>query len=461
MKFTLKVVILLLSILLITNNCIPAATSLKETLDSTIGSDSLSHTTLVSVSVRDAKAGTLIYQRYGNYLLHTASTLKAFTTPVALKYLGADSHLSTILYKSKKTGNMYLKLSGDPILTSNDLNLLIKKLPIKSIKGNIVIDDTSIDNLPWGVGWMWDDENNSLMPKYNAYNIDHNLISVKVIPTSNEKKVTVIVPPDYTVKIVNTAVTTANKNISNADKLKVERKPWIDPETIFVSGKVFSTTTITIPVGNPKNYFISILKSALNKNNISFDGAITTGKVPENIELVSSINHKVDEVVSYTCQESDNLGAEILLKLAGRKYTDTGTTNSGLKLMKDFYANLGAPITDQEIVDGSGASHNNLVQPNWMTKALVALYNSPMKDMYLESLAKPGQRGTLRYRLKTFGNKLHAKTGTMAGVSGLTGFLTARSGKIYAFSILIQNYKGTSTNAKELENKIIQTLYNY
>lgn len=462
MKHILKALFSLFVISFLLNNTVCFGASLKESLDTLIKQDPLSNKTLVAVSIRDAKTGNLVYQRYGNYLLHTASTLKAFTTPVALKYLGAENNISTTLYKSKNTDDIYFKLSGDPVLTYQDLVKLLGSSSIKSIKGNIIIDDSAIDSLPWGVGWMWDDENNSLMPKYNAYTIDHNIVEVTVQPTSPQNMPKVSISSNYKVKVVNTAITSSNRSIPKADELKVERKPWINPETIYVSGKVHSKTTLTIPVGSPKNHFISQLIRALKENNIFFDGSIITGKVPTDLILVSDINHKVKDVVSYTNQKSDNLGAEILLKLTGYKDTGkTGSTLSGLESMKKFYAALGVPITSQEIVDGSGASHNDLLQPNWMTSALVTLYKSAMIDVYLQTLAKPGQRGTLKFRLNNLANKLYAKTGTNAGISGLTGYLNARSGKTYAFSILIQNYRGSSIKAKSLENKIIHIINNY
>lgn len=460
MKYSLKIIILILSILLFTNTSALAGTSLKETLDSIIGKNPISRKTLVSVSIRDTSNGKLIYQRYGDYLLHPASTLKAFTTPVALNYLGVDSFLTTGLYKSNN--HIYIKLNGDPLLTSDDLVDLIKNSSLKAIKGNIIIDDTAIDDIPWGVGWMWDDENNSLMPKYNSYNLDHNLIKVQVIPTVQGKKVMVKLLPDYGVKIENYAITTNTQNIAISDKLKVERKPWLDPETIYITGKVSKSDIVTIPIGNPKHYFFSKLMFALKSNNVSLDGHIQTGKIPSDATLITMIRHKVKEVVSNTNQNSDNLGAETLLKLAGKKYSNkTGSTYNGLEAMKAFYDSLGAPISSQEIVDGSGASHNDLVQSNWMTLALVNLYNSSIKEAFLPTLAQPSQNGTLKNRLKIFTNKLWAKTGTLSGISGIAGYLKTKTNSTYAFSILIQNYKGSSAGIKELENKIIQTVYNY
>lgn len=447
---TIFILSLLLSVI-----CQPlsAQTTMKSKIDDIIKTNPLSNTSLIAVSVRDVSTGKLIYQRYGNYLLHTASTLKAFSTPLALEYLGKSNYLSTGVYKSGTGGDIYLKLSGDPVLTYKDLLKLMndaKANGLSSINGDIIIDDSATDNIPWGTGWMWDDENNQLMPKYSSYNLDHNVITVTVSPQGSNQPPKVSLSPYYPVKIINNALTT------KVHSIKIERCSWKDPEAIYVSGTINQTVRKKIPVGIPSHYFISRFKESMSASGISFKGHIKTGLLPLNSLLIADIKHNVFDIASYTNRKSDNLAAETLLKLAGANYTGKeGSTENGLKAFKAFYTKIGAPIDRQEIVDGSGASHNDLVQPDWMTLALSKLYNYPH---YLNILVQPGKEGTLQNRLTCYANRLWAKTGTLSGISGITGYLKGNSGKTYACAILIQNYKGSSMPAKNLENQILQVI---
>lgn len=436
-----------------------ASTTLKVQLDQAINNSILGKTATVAASVRDAKTGKLLYEKYGNYLLHTASVLKAFSMPVVLEYLGTDSTISTKVFKSPSDNNIYIKLSGDPFLTSQnlvELFKLVKEKGISEIKGSILIDDSIIDNIPWGVGWMWDDENNELMPKYSAYNLDHNLITVKVLPQKINTPPIITLVPNYTVKIINYAIS------SNINDLTIERRPWEDPENIYISGKIATTVQKQIPVGKPDKYFISRLKNAIEANKIIFRGKVESGLLPSNVQLIAEMKHPLLEIVSYTNQKSDNLAAETLLKLAGGKYSHSkGSTKNGLMAFNNFYTKLAADPASQQIVDASGASHNDLVQPNWMTLALAKLFNHSKYHTYLNTLAQPGKRGTLQNRFRGLAGRLWGKTGTLAGISSIVGYLKSRSGKMYSFAIVIQNYKGSSTPAKTLEDKIIQIIDNY
>ena len=470
----IAVLIIILALIFTAKTVLQADDCFKTSLDKVIEQNDLSKTAVVSVSIRDVQSGKPVYERDSNLLLHSASTLKAFITPVILKYLGAEGNISTSLYKNGD--KFYLKLSGDPLLTRQDLFKLFKKVKkinslysnengfqiednlnftnqMKSLKTEseinsqpvIIIDDTAIDDIPWGIGWMWDDGTNPNMPKYNAYNLDGNLIKIKLEPGGN-----VTVTPDYPVKIIKE---------SPEKDFAVERRFWLNKETIYITGKTLKPVEMFIPVSNPENYFIHNLNQALK--NISSNAQEQKGKVPPQAVLVEEISHPIQEEVAHMSQKSINLAAETLFKLAAEKYSGkTGTTRDAIKAFDEFYNELGADTSELLIVDGSGASHNNLIQTDWMSLALSKLYNQPNFDIYRKTLAAPKIESTLKNRLPEMHGNLWAKTGTSAGISGLTGYFKSASGKTYSFAILIQNYKGSSAPAKALEDEIIMLIRN-
>lgn len=360
-------------------------------IDDIINSCPISKTATVSVSVREVNSEKVIYSRDDKLLLHPASTLKAFSVPYILNKLGKDYKLTTSFYTSGNT--LYIKLSGDPLLKTSDLNHVFKKLKAGKIGkiNSVVIDDKIIDNTNWGVGWMWDDDKNPYMPKYSAYNINRNL-----------------------------------------------------------SGK-------GVPVNDPKQNFIRILKYCLKNNGISFNGKVKSGNIPTACVLQYKIVRNLPEILKIINRKSDNLAAETLLKIASRNGNNsTGTTKRGVSELIDYYEQLGVKNSGQVIVDASGVSHNNLVQTNWMTSALAKVYKQPYGKLYSDTLSTPGN-GTLRNRLTRLSGKLNAKTGTLSAISGIVGYIKTGSDKIYSFAILIQNHVDTS-ESKELEDKIIKEI---
>ena len=157
-----------------------------ESIDRVINSSSISRTAVVSVSVRDVNTGQVVYSRDEKLLLHPASTLKAFTVPYVYEKLGKDYKLDTSFYVLGST--LYIDLSGDPLLSGKNLDIALKNLKARNINkiSSVVINDKIMDEINWGVGWMWDDDKNPYMPKYSAYNIDHNL-SYNGVPVTDPK----------------------------------------------------------------------------------------------------------------------------------------------------------------------------------------------------------------------------------------------------------------------------------
>lgn len=451
----MKIIIKIFSIIIIFSSSFLLLANKSDSIHDIIEKSPIAKNSTISISVRDTRTEKIIYECNANLLLHPASALKAYTTPVILDKLGINSKISTGIY-SDKSGNIYLKLSGDPLLQTNELSKLLSKFKAKDyteIKGCLYVDDSSIDDIPWGTGWMWDDENNPYMPKISAYSLNRNIISIKIIPTGINQKPTVKISPYYPVKIVNNAIT------SNINSISAERKIWKSAETIFISGKIFKTTQIELPIGSPENFFKYRFLAAAKDAGIKFSGSYKKAAIPKNAVLIAEISHNTVDEVRHLNKYSDNLAAESLFKLAGRKFTGKkGTTENGFLAFKDFYSKRGLGTSEIYIVDASGVSHNDLITANWMTLALAKLTKWQNFNSYKSTLAIPGNSGTLQNRLEELAGRLSAKTGTNAGMSSITGYLNDKTGKPLAFAIIIQNFKGSSKPAKELEDSILKKL---
>lgn len=128
--------------------------------------DVLFRTASIGIKVVSVETGEVIYAKNTHKLHHPASTTKLFTAATALAKLGSNFQFETTLHAVKTDaphviGNLYLKGSGDPVLDSADIVALCDTLiesGIKSITGDIVVDETYFDTVREGPGWMWDDK---------------------------------------------------------------------------------------------------------------------------------------------------------------------------------------------------------------------------------------------------------------------------------------------------------------
>jgi D-alanyl-D-alanine carboxypeptidase/D-alanyl-D-alanine-endopeptidase (penicillin-binding protein 4) len=116
--------------------------------------------------------------------------------------------------------------------------------------------------------------------------------------------------------------------------------------------------------------------------------------------------------------------------------------------------------TEYKLVDGSGLSRLNLVSPAAVTKLLLAMYRSPLREMWVDSLPVSGEDGTLsdRFPKKPAAGRIRAKTGTLAHVSALSGYAQRKDGGVTVFSILANNYQGNAAEIRAAIDRISSSL---
>lgn len=407
----------------------------------------------VSVSVKDVETGKVIYKLNDKQPTMPASTLKLITLGASIDTLGDDYEFSTKLYKTTNN-DLYLKLGADPFLTSASLNSLMEKaVKDKKITSPkiIYIDDYIFDKTEWGEGWQWDDDLNPLMPKFSSYNIDKNLLSIIIAPTNLGSPAQIYTTKFYPVTFMNLVITGKENDI------ELNRNNSIAPNILNISGTINKQITEEIPINNPKRYFILRLEDAIKSAKMDYYGSFPQKKTPAtNVYLVAEIKHPISQAVKAILMNSNNFVAETVFKLAGAKFVNnTGSLSHSQEMLDAYFKKIGIDAKDIKIVDGSGVSKNNIITTDFMTDYLV----KQSKNEVLKNSMPTAGEGTLRNRMLYFKDNLRAKTGTLSDVSGIAGYITSRSGKTYAFDIMINDPKTKSNDKKSLEEYIIRDIY--
>lgn len=408
----------------------------------------------VTVSVKDVQTGETVAQIRQKQPMMPASTQKILTYPAVRETLGADYLFTTGIYKTKG-GDIYLKLSADPYFTTADLKALIKALGEKSLITcrEFYIDDTIIDSEEWGEGWQWDNDLNPLMPRYSAYNIDKNLLTLVVRPTIKGAQAEVRLTEFYPVTFMNLVQT------GETDNVKMSRKNNISPDILTLEGTVKKQVTRTFPVNNPKRYFMMRLDEQVKNQKFDYYGTYPSKALASDAVLLSEVSHSLTRAGADILKNSSNYAAETVYKIAGGKYKNSvGTVEAANEMFMDYCAKNGLDTSDIRVVDGSGVSKNNIMTSDFVTSFLVNEAKKEDFQSYYETMAKPSE-GTLRNRMLYFDENLRAKTGSLSDVSAIAGYLTTQKGNMVAFDIMINNHKFTGKKKKILEEEILRTIY--
>lgn len=414
------------------------------------------HVNLGIVAV-DLNTGETLYSRNAEHLFIPASNMKLFSEAAALMALGPDyrfkNQLSTNapqIQQGVLKGNIYLILSGDPSFSREDLKSLIDSLKewnISSIQGSVFIDSSLASVSTYPPGWLKSDYSYSYGAPIAPLMIDSNRLTITVNPGSSEGEPAIVEADDGGGVI----------EINNHAKTKISAKGCgigvgLDQENrLTVNGCIAKgqwAVQQRMAIKNPLNYAQGIIKNELHKAGIQFDGQVQLGAAPKGSMILATQHSKpIFQLMADTLKPSDNLYADSL-------YLHTAAVLNGAPVnwkeaqpvVKKFLEQQTNINFKQAVfTDGSGLSRYNLVTPEQTISLLKFLYQRfPLSYEYIASLPISGRDGTLqkRFRIPSQQGFVRAKTGTMTGVNGLSGYLYNANGHTIAFAMYINRVPG-------------------
>jgi serine-type D-Ala-D-Ala carboxypeptidase/endopeptidase (penicillin-binding protein 4) len=435
--------------------------TLKAHIDATL-TDSLFPPANIGIKVVSLSAHETLYELNPDMLFMPASNEKLFTSAAALVELGRDFQFRTRVSVDRTAFRIHIKGSGDPLLATADLDSLARVINdnIQTDSAWTLVGDVSyFDDIPWGEGWMWDDEPESDNMMISPLSINSNSITVQVRPGKLEDAPVRVktVPATAYVSIENTATTPVDTPVV---PLAVSRKWREQSNTITITGQLLHRDTLSerhLSVWQPERYALTLLSERLQSYGLKMKG-IEIDTVPSTAVLLTEFSHRLDSVVTFLNKVSDNLSAENVLKtLSAERNGQPGTAKNGIFLVKRFLSSLGTDTTKLVMADGSGLSRYNLTSPNIIMHLLTDMYKrDTLFETFYNSLPIAGVDGTLSGRMRRTpaeGN-VHAKTGTLSGVSSLSGYVKTAEGEMLAFSILINNFASGAREYRMVQDKI-------
>lgn len=210
----------------------------------------------------------------------------------------------------------------------------------------------------------------------------------------------------------------------------------------------------------PAYYAASRLRYFLKLGNVRVSSkvAVSPTATLQTPTLAVHPSPTIAELISITNHPSDNFYAETLLKLLGARAGTGGSTARGITAAQEVLKQLGVQAT---MVDGSGLSRVDRVSPHQLVRLLAVMAGRSEGELFRASLAAPGEWGTLQHRMTSTAARgtCRAKTGTLVGVSALSGYCIDRSGHTVVFSLLENGV--CAVCAKRLEDQMVPLLARY
>jgi serine-type D-Ala-D-Ala carboxypeptidase/endopeptidase (penicillin-binding protein 4) len=431
--------------------------------------------------VLDAKDGSQLYGRYVDRALTPASNTKILTAATALHVLGPSYRFKTEVVRRARLstdgvlhGRLYLKGYGDPTTTQADFASLARQVRgygIRRVTDKLIVDSTFFDSVRYSPNWStvyasdyYAAQISALTVAPNA-DLDSGTMIIKYTPGSYGKRAKISTVPAAAatyVKIVNKTTTSAR---GTGTTFWAHR--GYGTNTITVSGRVplgRAAGSWQITVDKPELYAGAVFRAELAKIGVTIAKGTQMLPIPDEWHRLVAVDRSMplSQLLVPFLKLSNNMHAEALTKTMGTLRGRRGNWADGLSYTKAYLKSTGASMTGIMLVDGSGLTRRNKLTPLALGRFLYRIQRETWWPVFNAALPIAGNTtrlvgGTLRHRMNgtKAANNAHAKTGTLTGVTALSGYVTGADGRRYVFTML-SNYSGSSP--RPVENTFVITL---
>ncbi len=433
----------------------PAPSRLKKAFEKSLKQSALSASQL---GVIVADGNNILYQLNADKGFIPASLVKIFTAGALLDLLPASLQFRTRFLSEEPLKNtvlkgaLYLKGGGDSGFVSEDLWNLVNNLSrtgLKKVEGDLIVDDSRFDRKRKGP--------RLLRPSHAGY--------------------------DAPVGALSFNWNTANLYIRSGEQAGLPARVIVDPSSSYFSS--IQNQVRTVKAGQKKHIAVHRVKGAgewlkltgripashkevliyrnilypalwtghnalafLKQRGIALTGRVKRGKAPsKSLVLAEWAGRPLAEQVRLMMKHSNNFMVEMLLKNLVVELTGkTGSLKEGLKIIKKHIHKTGTPPGEYNLIQASGLSRKNKIQPRRLLSFLRYWQNHSLQPEFESALPLSGGEGTLK---KYFANpvlkgRVRAKTGSINGVAGLAGYVVTHEGKKRTFVFIFNGSKQKS-----------------
>ena len=408
----------------------------------------------VSYVVLDVDSGQIAASSNPGTPRSPASTIKVLTTFAALDSLGPAytwhtlALLQGVLEDGVLQGDLILKGGGDPYMTLERWWSFVQALRAKGLRtlhGDIVVDDTAFALVPEDPAAFDGRPHQAYNAEPSALMVNFQSVEFRLTPNPATRRVDIAATPaPVNLAVDNRIAFMAGPCSGRAARVafEVPSAEWDRVEfTGFLSPQCAARSISRVLLSAP-NYAFGTFVQLWREAGGVFDGTLRVAAAPPTaIPFVSFDSVTLAEAVRLTNKFSNNLMARhLLLTLGAERFGAPATVDKVMRALSAWSQERGLALADVEIDNGSGLSRSTRISVLELAAVLRAAYHSRYAPEFVASLPLAGVDGTLRSRMQSSQpGSARLKTGHLDGVSGIAGYVTGASGKVYVVVSLVND----------------------
>ena len=428
---------------------------------------------LTGVHVRRLSDGKTLFERNGDKLFNPASNMKLLTTAAALWYLGPTYTFRTHVRRAPEMtegvvkGDLFVEAKGDPTLTTEAMFGLANDVAmsgVRVVEGDLVVDDRFFDAVTEGPGWEQEVGDHTYNAPVGAFSANFNTFEARVTPGDFPgAPARLALWPDVPSLTGEITATTSGPGTLTRLWFGTTRTDD-DGVQVTIRGTIAADDaygrTLRRRIHDPFTFTGEMLLRVLALRGVEVKGKLRRGEmdVGGTVPVATRYSEPLAEIISVLNKYSNNFVAEQILKtLAAELEGPPGTWESGARVLSRFLTEVGIREGAYVLGNGSGLNDVNRVTPEQITRVLDVMHDRfELRAEYVASLAVAGSSGTIvsRFEDSVAISRLRAKTGSLTGVSALSGYVVTQDEEVLAFSVMMNDYPGRASAMWTIQDRI-------
>jgi len=364
----------------------------------------------------------------------------------------------------------------------------VEQAGVRTVDGNVVGDDSFFLDEPYGMSWSWDDLQWPYGAPASALSFNDNTVELTL---RRDPALPAATAPEWSPKVEYYVLENNMTPVTAGDTAHpgLERRPGSIMVRAWGTAPAQGLHT-GLAIEDPAAFTAAAFNEALRSRGVTVKGtasalhrqSTSTGDfsaeraqplvlAPLNLPTVEAavdnrrvlatrVSIPMAEDLMVTSKISQNLHAELTLRLLGKLEGSDGSLAQGTRVVRQFLIGAGVDDGDFFFYDGSGMSADDRIAPRALTRLLTYASHQPWGAAWRQTLPVAGVDGTLsdRFRTSPLKGRLWAKTGTLNEANALSGYLTGASGKTLAFSIMVNGHRPGSNNELAAIDRIAEAI---
>jgi D-alanyl-D-alanine carboxypeptidase/D-alanyl-D-alanine-endopeptidase (penicillin-binding protein 4) len=375
---------------------------------------------------------------------------------------------------------------------------------LKTVDGDLIGDDTYYAFERYAEGWALDDLQWSDGAPVSALSFNDNVVFINILPgdRAGDKALISVEPETGYYELENRIVTSA---VGVTKRIGIHRDPGA--KKIVLWGTIplgDAGTKETLAIEDPAEFVAELFRTLLERRGITIRGKararhgegaqfftsaasqpptgaapppavaapateippsnataqVAPAEQPANQVLAEHVSTPFADDIRVINKTSQNLHAELALRLVGKLRGSDGSFEGGIGAVKQFLLQAGLKEDEFTFLDGSGLSRRDLVTPAATIQLLIYASRQPWGTTFEESLPVSGVDGSLadRFQNTPAAGQVHAKTGSLSHVNALSGYGQTAAGKRFVFSIFCNNHNMPSSKVLAAIDAVVQVV---